>query len=96
MPEKELESKGMKDLFQAIAQLRNPQEVKNFMRDLCTFPELRAMEERFAVAKRVRDKQPYRAIAKETGSSTATITRVAHWLHHGMGGYQLVLDRMKA
>ena len=38
------------------------------------------------------EKIPYREIAK-TGASTATITRVAHWLHHGMGGYKLILER---
>ena len=27
--------------------------------------------------------------------STATITRVAHWLHHGKGGYKLILERLK-
>jgi len=43
----------------------------------------------------VKNNIPYREISDKTGSSTATVTRVAHWLHHGMGGYDLVLDRMK-
>ena len=32
-------------------------------------------------------------IAEEVGTSTATVTRVNQWLHHGTGGYRLVLDR---
>ena len=28
-----------------------------------------------------------------TGASTATVTRVAQWLHHGEGGYRAVLKR---
>ena len=36
-----------------------------------------------------------REISKKVGSSTATITRVAHWLHHGKGGYKLMLERLK-
>jgi len=96
MNEKALNTKEMKELFEVILQLNSAVEVKNFMRDLCTIGELEAMSERFQVVKLLRAKTPYREIAKKTGSSTATITRIAHWLHHGMGGYELVLKRMKA
>ncbi len=85
----------MKELFQAILKLETPEECKRLFRDLCTLSELRAMAERFQVAKRVFAGETYRQINKETGSSTATITRVAHWLHHGMGGYKLALKRMQ-
>ena len=30
---------------------------------------------------------------ERTGASTTTVTRVAHWLRHGEGGYRLALDR---
>jgi TrpR-related protein YerC/YecD len=53
------------------------------------------MAERFLVAKMVKKNISYRTISEKTGSSTATVTRVAHWLNHGMGGYGLVLDRME-
>ena len=33
----------------------------------------------------------YAEIARETGASTATITRIAQWLHHGTGGYREAL-----
>ena len=36
---------------------------------------------------------PYLEIAERTGASTTTVTRVAHWLRHGEGGYQVALDR---
>ena len=91
--EPELNNKEMKDLFSAIAELKDASEVKKFLRDLCTLAELRAMSERWQVAQQVQQGIPYRNIAKKTGSSTATITRVAHWLHHGMGGYQFMLRR---
>lgn len=92
--EPELKNKEMKELFKAIMALESEDECKKFMRDLCTFPELKALSERWQVAKQVNKNVPYRSIAEQTGSSTATITRVAHWLHHGMGGYKLVLDRL--
>jgi len=91
--ESELKTGDTKELWQAIASLKTEQEVKNFFRDLCTLGELKAMTERWQVAKQVKLGIPYRNISKKTGASTATITRVAHWLHHGMGGYKLVLNR---
>ena len=38
----------------------------------------------------------YAEISRETGASTATITRIASWLNHGEGGYRAVLERTKA
>ncbi|MFH0988236.1 MAG: YerC/YecD family TrpR-related protein [Parcubacteria group bacterium] len=95
MIDRELDNKGMKELFGAIAVLKTPRECKNFMRDLCTISELKAMSERWQVAKKVKKGTSYRKISQETGASTATITRVAHWLHHGMGGYEVMLARQK-
>jgi len=95
MIEKELNKKEMEELFEAVLQLKDIQECRNFLRDLCTFGELSAMSERLQVVKQIKAKIPYRKIADKTGASTATITRVAHWFHHGMGGYKLVLDRLK-
>ncbi len=91
----ELNKKEMKDLFKAMTALKTEDECKKFLRDLCTLSELTAMAERWQVAKQVQAGIPYREICKKTGSSTATITRVAHWLHHGMGGYQFMLQRVK-
>ncbi|MBU0981667.1 hypothetical protein KKC94_03150 [Patescibacteria group bacterium] len=86
-------NKGLKEVYEAVLKLETVDECKKFFRDLCTISELNSMAERFTVAKMVDQKIPYREISKKTGSSTATITRVAHWLHHGKGGYKLILER---
>ena len=93
--EKQLNTTQADELFAAILSLKTVDECKAFLRDLCTLSELLAMTERFQVAKLVKKNVPYRDISAQTGSSTTTVTRVAHWLHHGMGGYALVLDRMQ-
>lgn len=85
----------MDDLFQAILKLENIEECSNFFEDLCTISELRAMEQRFQVAKMLDEGQIYSDIAKETGASTATISRVNKCLTYGSDGYRTVLDRMK-
>ena len=35
----------------------------------------------------------YQEISRRTGASTATVTRVAQWLHRGEGGYRAVLKQ---
>lgn len=95
MVDPEIDNPDMKQLFDVILKLKNVTECQQFFRDLCTLSELKDMSERFQVAKMVYDRKTYREIREKTGSSSATITRVAHWLHHGMGGYKLVLERMR-
>jgi TrpR-related protein YerC/YecD len=82
------------DLFRAILTLETVEECERFFRDLCTLSELRAMSERWQVVRKLKEGLPYRTIAEQTGVSTATITRVAHWLQHGQGGYQQALTRL--
>ena len=83
-----------KKLFQAILKLKTEAETAAFFRDLCTLEELREMSKRFRAVRMLSQGQPYRTIAQKTGLSTATVTRVAHWLRHGEGGYQLLLKRI--
>ena len=83
----------MEDLFEAILSLEAPEEVERFLRDLCTLGELEAMAHRWEVVKLLDQGLPYQEIARRTGASTTTVTRVAHWLRHGEGGYRRALDR---
>ena len=83
------------DLFTAILSLRTQAEAARFFRDLCTLSELEAMAHRWQVAQLVDQGLAYHEVAKRTGASTATVTRVAHWLRHGEDGYRLALDRLR-
>jgi TrpR-related protein YerC/YecD len=85
----------MTELFEALRSLKSRQELEAFLRDLCTLGELEAMAHRWQVARLVDRGLPYTEIAEKTGASTATVTRVAHWLNHGEGGYRLAIDRAK-
>jgi TrpR-related protein YerC/YecD len=86
-------TKELKDLFQTIVGLETPAEAERFFRDLCTLSELEAMAHRWQVARLLEQGLPYLEIAERTGASTTTVTRVAHWLRHGEGGYRRALDR---
>ncbi len=80
-------------LFEAILTLKNIEECYNFFEDLCTMQELKAMSQRYEVAKMLSEKQVYSEIVKKTGASTATISRVNRSLIYGSDGYEMVFKR---
>lgn len=83
-------------LLEAIVRLEDIDDASAFLRDLCTLGELRDIAQRWAVVRLLEDGLHYGEISRRTGASTATITRIASWLHHGEGGYRAMLDRLKA
>jgi TrpR-related protein YerC/YecD len=81
------------DLFETILALETPEEAERFFRDLCTLRELEAMTHRWHAARLIDEGLPYHEVARRTGASTTTVTRVAHWLRHGEDGYRQALAR---
>jgi TrpR-related protein YerC/YecD len=82
-------------LFDAILRLDDRAAAERFFRDLCTLTEIRDMAQRWAVARLLDAGMHYAQISRQTGASTATITRIASWLNHGEGGYRDALDRLR-
>ncbi len=83
------------ELFKAILTLKTVKECERFFRDLLTLEEIREFVVRWQMAQMLDKGMSYREIAEKIKTSTTTVARVAHWLHYGMGGYRLVLDRLK-
>ncbi|RZA24853.1 MAG: transposase [Proteobacteria bacterium] len=81
------------ELQDALAALKNSEEVLAFAQDLCTPSEWRAMSERWRAVQLVQKEVPYRRICELTGVSTATVTRVARALNEGTG-YRTILTRL--
>jgi len=65
--------------------------VANFLRDLLTIKEFEEFANRLEMARLLKRGWSYKKIARETKTSTTTVTRVAHWLSRGSGGYEKVL-----
>ncbi len=82
-------------LFEAILQLQNVDECYKFFEDLCTVPEIKSMSQRISVAKMLKDGKVYSEIVRETGASTATISRVNRSLEYGCDAYPMVFSRME-
>ena len=87
-----IRNKQTDELFEAVLKLKSVDECYDFFVDLCTIAEIQSLSQRLAVAKLLKEKITYNEIVKETGASTATISRVKKCLEYGEGGYQLVLD----
>lgn len=82
-------------LFDAILGLSSREDCYKLFDDLCTVSELRAMSQRFHVARLLSEGRIYSDIAQETGASTATISRVNRCLVYGADGYRDALERLK-
>ena len=82
-------------LFAAILQLKNEEECRQFLEDICTIKEVQDMAQRLEAAILLDQGEAYQAISDQVGISTATISRVSRCLNYGAGGYRQVIDRMK-
>ena len=85
------------DLAKVLSDIESSQEMNSFLTDLCTPAELRALSERWHVAKILdSNEKSYRQINSETGVSTTTIARVARFLRdEPHQGYRTVLNRLE-
>ncbi|MDI6799063.1 MAG: YerC/YecD family TrpR-related protein [Actinomycetota bacterium] len=89
-----IKSDFVDDLFEAILLLKDVEECYRFFEDVCTVGEIKSIAQRFAVAKKLDSGEIYSDIAKETGASTATISRVKRCLNYGADGYKLLIERL--
>ena len=81
-------------LFKAVLELKDMEECYRFFDDLCTISEIQSLAQRFEVAHLLRLKKTYESIKKETGASTATISRVRRAYDYGNGTYDEMLGRL--
>ena len=83
-------------LMKAVLELRTEEEAYRFFEDICTIAEFKSIAQRLEVAVLLRKKVTYQEIAKRTGASSATISRVNRALLYGAEGYAPVLEALEA
>ena len=93
--ETKLKSKELDYFFTAILNIKDIEECYRFFEDVSTISELKALCQRFQVAKMLREKKTYIEIGEVTGASTATISRVNRCLNYGSNWYNTILDRLE-
>lgn len=87
-------NKKEKFLVEVLTKVKDKKEMAALLRDLMTIAEIEEFANRLEIAKLLLKGKSYQKIAGEVGVSTATVTRVAHWLFSGCGGYQKVLKKL--
>ncbi|KAA1037713.1 YerC/YecD family TrpR-related protein [Macrococcus equipercicus] len=89
-----LKGKRLDDLFDAVLTLKTREECYEFFDDLCTVNEVHSLSQRLQVAMMIKQGHTYAVIEKESGASTATISRVKRSLQWGNDAYSMVIQRM--
>ena len=89
-----LHTKEVDTLFEAILSLDSVEECYKFFEDACTIKEVLEIAQRLKAAQMLTEGVNYAVISKETGMSTATISRVNRCLEYGGGGYAMILERL--
>ena len=95
MFEPKLKSEQTDLLMKAVLRLTSVEDAYRFFEDICTIAEVKSMAQRLEVAVLLRDHVTYQEIARQTGASSATISRVNRALTYGADGYNRVLDAMQ-
>ena len=93
---KPLHNADVDALFEAILSLQSVEECYAFFEDACTIKEILDISQRLKAAKMLAAGVNYAEISRETGMSTATISRVSKCLEYGAGGYRSVMERVGA
>lgn len=81
-------------LFDAILSLETKEECRKFFKDICTVNELLTFAQRFDVGIRLLNGSTYQEVSKETGASTATISRVRRLLNDDEDGLEMAAERI--
>ncbi len=92
---KNIHTESTKEFFKALLLLETEEECRDFFEDICTVKELQDISQRLEVARMLDDGKSYQVVSKETGASTATISRVNRCLVYGSGGYKKILEKLE-
>ncbi|MDR0883914.1 MAG: TrpR-like protein, YerC/YecD [Oscillospiraceae bacterium] len=87
MPNPQAHEENLALFYASMATLSRVEDARRLLEDICTPQELRAIAQRLAVAKLLREERVYAEIAGITGASTATISRVRRSMEQSQGGY---------
>ena len=78
------------ELFQLIADIQDPEQIRALFDDLCTRKELANMAERVFAAKLLLQGNTYNQIMAQSDISSATLSRVSRCVQYGKGYSQLL------
>ena len=89
-----LDTFEINQLFDAILSLETQDECRQFFKDICTVNELVTFAQRFDVGIRLLEGNTYQEVSRNTGASTATISRVRRLLNDDERGLEMAAERI--
>ena len=79
-------------LYQLIADIDNPEDIRALFDDLCTRKEVSNMAERVFAAKLLMEGNTYNQVMAQADISSATLSRVSRCVQYG-NGYSRLLKK---
>lgn len=80
----------MDNLYQLIADIHDPEDVRALFDDLCTPKEVENMAERIFAAKLLMEGNTYNQVMAQADISSATLSRVSRCVQYGSGYSKLL------
>ena len=90
--EQNIKQNRINELYQLLAQISDPEDIRLLLDDLCTRKEVENMAERVFAAKLLMDGNTYNQVMAQADISSATLSRVSRCVQYG-GGYSKLLKK---
>ena len=75
----------IQSLFELIASIDNPEDLKKLFEDMCTHKEIEQMADRIYAAKLLLEGKTYNQVTELCDISSATLSRVSRCVQYGEG-----------
>lgn len=80
----------IEELYQLIADIHDPEQIRALFDDLCTRKEIENMAERVYAAKLLMEGKTYNQVIAQANISSATLSRVSRCVQYGQGYSKLL------
>ena len=78
------------ELYRLLAEIQDPQDIRDLLDDLCTRKEVENMAERVLAARLLLEGNTYNQIMSQADISSATLSRVSRCVQYGNGYSRLL------
>jgi TrpR-related protein YerC/YecD len=80
----------IEELYQLIADIHDPEQIRDLFDDLCTRKEIENMAERVYAARLLMEGKTYNQVIAQANISSATLSRVSRCVQYGKGYSKLL------
>lgn len=85
-----VKTEHLDELYRLLAEIQDPQDIRDLLDDLCTRKEVENMAERVFAARLLLEGNTYNQIMSQADISSATLSRVSRCVQYGNGYSRLL------